>query len=253
MKILISLIALSLFGVLYAHPDLDKFSVFIDGFRFESGSFCNQVESRHYCNQINSHLLQCVILDKNASRLMGVEFIVDRETFLSFDANEKLLWHSNTFEVKSALMVAPQLSENDQAILFQSLTSTYGKTFIVWDLFKNPEWPKGIPELFMGFTDDGQLDPQLLQQRDTKFGIDSNLLKQNRSLLQSQPIVKGADSWMRGVVQQFQIEQICKEQDILFSDCTVNATTPTVVATTAAPTTGIPATTAGIPATTASP
>jgi hypothetical protein len=93
------------------------------------------------------------------------------ETPISPDANSAEEQTSSIYEfislftsfkkkVKSALMVAPQLSENDQAILFQSLTSTYGKTIMVWDLFKNPEWPKGIPELFMGFTDDGQLDPR---------------------------------------------------------------------------------------------
>ena len=44
---------------------------------------------------------------KNA-RLIGVEYMISPRLFATLDAEEKRLWHSHVFEVKSGMLVMPQ-------------------------------------------------------------------------------------------------------------------------------------------------
>lgn len=127
------------------------------------------------------------------------------------------------------MLVAPDLSQSQELELMKKLVNTYGKT---WHTFEDGELPLGIPQLMMGFTEDGQLNPSkrqgfyvtnfhldLLEMRDKAFNIDSGLRAQDRSSIVPPTIARGADAWMRGVVIQLNARRIVSEQDIHWSDC----------------------------------
>ena len=70
-------------------------------------------------------------------------------------AEEKRLWHSHHYEVKSGVLVAPGIPELAERVYFKDLVSTYGKTFHTWQIDRD-EFPYGAPQLMMSFTQDGR-------------------------------------------------------------------------------------------------
>ena len=71
-----------------------------------------------------------------------------------------------------------------------------------WHTYFRKELPIGVPQLMMGFTADGQLDPTVLSERDRRFNIDSTKLRENRASIPAPPIAPGADGWQRGIAIQ---------------------------------------------------
>ena len=53
---------------------------------------------------------------------------------------------------------------------FKDLVSSYGKTFHTWQIERD-NFPYGIPQLMMGFTQDGQLDEALVDARDRRLAV----------------------------------------------------------------------------------
>ena len=64
--------------------------------------------------------------------MIGVEYIVSEKIFKNMPAEEKKLWHSHVYDIKSGLILAPGLSEVAEKELMTSLINTYGKTFHFW-------------------------------------------------------------------------------------------------------------------------
>ena len=48
-----------------------------------------------------------MLYDKDG-RLLGIEYMVPEQVFKTFPAEERKLWHSHVFEVKSGQLVMPQ-------------------------------------------------------------------------------------------------------------------------------------------------
>jgi len=69
-----------------------------------------QVIAQHYCSHLSDEVLQCVLYEseKKDARLIGVEYIVSARIFESLPADEKKLWHSHNYEVKSGVLTAPE-------------------------------------------------------------------------------------------------------------------------------------------------
>ncbi|KAF2809163.1 DUF1264-domain-containing protein [Mytilinidion resinicola] len=68
------------------------------------------VETNHYCAHLNEDVRQCILYDspeKNA-RLIGIEYMISPRLFATLDAEEKKLWHSHVFEVKSGMLIMPK-------------------------------------------------------------------------------------------------------------------------------------------------
>ena len=80
----------------------------------------------------------------------------------------------------------------------QKLIRTYGKTWHTWHTDLQKELPLGVPQLMMGFTADGQLDPALAAARDKRLGIDSAERRKDREAMLAPPVAAGADSWQSG-------------------------------------------------------
>src|SRR4051812_49394368 len=166
-------------AVLQSQPPLRAINAYLDGFHFYSGHLQAQMEAHHYCAILNEDLIQCVIYDGNVkdAKLMGIEYIVSEKLFAGLPAAEKALWHSHVHEVKSGQLIAPNVPDVAEHELMEKLVHTYGKTFHTWHTDVDQQLPLGVPQLMMGFTADGQVDPALVKARDQRFGVESEQKK----------------------------------------------------------------------------
>ncbi|HLW19437.1 MAG TPA: DUF1264 domain-containing protein, partial [Cyclobacteriaceae bacterium] len=85
------------------------------------------------------------------------------------------------------------------------LISTYGKTIHTWHTDRDLELPMGPPLIMMGFTEDGQLRPDLLEERDSNFGISTAEKRKQREDIPMPEVDPLANAWLKGEVRQVQI------------------------------------------------
>jgi len=85
-----------------------------------------------------------------------------------------------------------------------TVVNTYGKTWHTRQIDKEPALPLGIPQLMMGFTQDGQLDAVRIQQRDKALGVSTSKEPANREDLAASAgsVSPGADGWQSGQTPQ---------------------------------------------------
>jgi hypothetical protein len=168
-----------------------------------------QVEASHFCIHLRHDLHQCVIFDRNAAdaRLIGIEYIISRERFRDLPEDEKRLWHSHHYEVKSGILAAPGIPELAEHAYFSDLVTTYGKTFHTWQ-YDRDDFPYGVPQLMMGFTRDGQADEALVGDRDRRLGISTARKRQNRADIPDPDVLPGANSWQSGRTVQTRLEEL---------------------------------------------
>jgi hypothetical protein len=176
------------------------------GFHFYNGELDRQVIAHHYCSHLSEEVLQCIIYDsdKPDARLIGIEYIISAKLFESLPEEEKKLWHSHVHEVKSGELIAPRLPDVAEKELMKELIGTYGKTWHTWQVDRGDKLPLGIPQLMMGFTADGQVNPKLLSDRDKGYGVDSTDKRENRADIASPAILQGADAWQQGQAVQLE-------------------------------------------------
>ncbi|MEE4230740.1 OBAP family protein [Pseudomonas viridiflava] len=191
-------------AMLQSHPPLDALNTYLDGFHFYNGTIKSQMEAHHYCSILNEEVIQCVIYDGNVkdAHLMGVEYIISARLFEGLPTEEKAYWHSHSHEVTSGQLVAPGIPEPAEHALMEKLVNTYGKTWHTWHTDKDKSLPLGVPQLMMGFTRDGQVDPQMVKARDERMGLDSVAEREARKDIKPQPVLPGANAWMDGKVIQ---------------------------------------------------
>lgn len=186
---------------------LTKMNVYLDGFHFYSGYMQGQMEAHHYVSQINEDLHQAIIFDGNGedAKIMGIEYIVSEKLFKQLPDEEKKLWHSHHYEVKSGTLIAPGIPDAVEMVLMENLVSTYGKTIHTWHTDKDLELPYGTPLLMMGFTRDGQLHEELLSKRDENFNISTVDKRNQRKEIPLPEVDPLANAWEKGEVRQIQI------------------------------------------------
>ncbi|EJL01588.1 protein of unknown function, DUF1264 family [Pseudomonas fluorescens Q2-87] len=185
-------------------PPVQALNMYLDGFHFYNGRMSGQMEAHHYCTALNQEVFQCAIFDGNTSsaKLMGVEYIISKRLFEGLPTSEKQLWHSHVHEVKSGQLIAPGIPQVAETRLMDNLVTTYGKTWHTWHTEQGQELPYGVPQLMMGFTADGQVDPQLVRERDSRMGVDSEGKKRARAGIAAPAVDPGADAWQKGQVWQ---------------------------------------------------
>lgn len=191
---------------LQAHAPLRELNAYLDGFHFYNGELSAQMEAHHYCGHLNEEVIQCVIFDGNEdnAKLMGVEYIVSRAVFQDLPAEEKHLWHSHVHEVRSGQLIAPGIPELAEHELMEKIANTYGKTVHTWHTDREHTLPLGAPKLMMGFTQDGQIDERMVEERDRRFEVSSAENRKTRADIDYAPIDPDADAWQKGVVVQFE-------------------------------------------------
>ena len=190
-----------------AKTPLRKFNVYLDGFHFYNGNINAQMEAHHYVSQLNEDVYQAIIFDGNEdnAKLMGVEYIITPKLFQTLSAEEKKLWHSHHYEVKSGSLTAPGIPEAAELELMEKLVSTYGKTIHTWHTDQQRTLPLGGPMLMMGFTKDGQLRKSLSNERDKRFRISTNEIKKKRADIALPTVDPLANAWEKGEIRQLTI------------------------------------------------
>ncbi len=170
------------------------------GLHFYSGDIRRQAIAHHYCSHVGKSVRQCVIYDSDRAdaRLVGIEYIINAELFGALPIDEKKLWHSHVYEVKSGQLTAPGMYGPAERELMRDFVSTYGKTWYTWQVDRDDKVPLGIPQLMMAFVADGEVNPGLLAKRDKEYGGLSEETKKSREEIVAPPILPGADAWQKG-------------------------------------------------------
>lgn len=184
---------------------LTKINIYLNGFHFYNGNMGAQMEAHHYTTQLNEDLHQAIIYDGNGenAKIMGVEYIVSERIFKTLPEEEKKLWHSHRYEVKSGSLIAPGIPLVAEHELMEKLVSTYGKTIHTWHTDQERNLPVGSPMIMMVFTKDGQSNPAVIAERDKRFNISTAEKRKNRADIPMPAVDPSADAWQKGEIRQF--------------------------------------------------
>lgn len=115
----------------------------------------------------------------------------------SLPQEERRLWHSHVYEVKSGMLVMPNRTvpatvwDAAERKEMEEVITLYGKTYHLWQTDRGDKLPLGEPKLMTSFTADGQLDAITMKQRDEKFGISCKDKKASRADIKSPKIHPG--------------------------------------------------------------
>jgi hypothetical protein len=180
------------------------------GIHFYSGDMKRQVIAQHYCAHLSDEVLACVLYDsdKKDARLIGVEYIVSAKIFETLPADEKKLWHSHNYEVKSGVLTAPGASEAAEKDLMKVLIGTYGKTWHTWQVDRGDKLPLGVPQLMMAFTKDGQLNAKTAAEREKLYPVSVAAKKAARADIPDAKIDPEADAWQKGSAVQIDLKTV---------------------------------------------
>lgn len=92
---------------------------------------------------------------------------------------ERKLWHSHAYEVKSGMLIMPNRSvpnaawEAAENLEMDQVVHLYGKVYHLWQTDKGHALPLGQPQLMTSYTADGQFDfEKHVGDRDKRFGTD---------------------------------------------------------------------------------
>jgi len=172
---------------------LDRLSTVLDAFHVRDGRPAEQMEVIHRCGNVNPDLIQCALFDGRGAeaKLIGIEYVITAKGFDQLPAEERGLWHSHAYEVKSGQLFSPGVTASEQHALMKALVNTYGKTWHTWEMGQS--LPTGRPELMMSFTRDGQARADLVDQRDRAFGISTAELRAGRADIEAPMLASGVD------------------------------------------------------------
>src|SRR5690606_15372079 len=150
--------------MLQAMPPVGQIHMYLDGFHFYADDLGRQVEAHDYCSRLNEEFYQCIIYDGNGpdAKLIGIEYIISERLFNELPEDEKQLWHSHDYEVKSGALVMLGIPGGVEKEAMEKLITTYGKTFHTWQVDRRDELTHGITQLRMPFTRDRQANQQII-------------------------------------------------------------------------------------------
>jgi hypothetical protein len=150
----------------------------------------NFIEETFAYIAVDEDVRQCLLYDsteKNA-KLIGIEYMITPKLYESLPADERRLWHSHVYEVKSGMLIMPnnvvpapawELAEKKE---MEQVITLYGKAYHLWQTDRGDVLPLGEPQLMTSYTADGQFDFNgQVGKRDKEFGVDSGKKKEGRA------------------------------------------------------------------------
>jgi hypothetical protein len=165
------------------------------------------VEANHYCAHLNEDVRQCIIYDsdKPNARLIGIEYLIKPHLYEGLDAEERKLWHSHVFEVKSGMLVLPnppavpdavwEIAETEE---MKEVVKLYGKVYHLWQVDRGDKLPLGEPQLMTSFSGASQLDLEnVVKERDGRLGISTQRKAEIRKGIEEPEVHPDADSAWR--------------------------------------------------------
>jgi len=166
------------------------------------------VEANHYCAHLNEDVRQCILYDSpNAgARIIGIEYMIKPHLYETLDHEERKLWHSHVFEVKSGMLIMPtpkalpqsvwEVAENKE---MEQVVELYGKVFHLWQTDRGHKLPLGQPQLMTSYTAKDQFDfDGMVGDRDRRFGVDYKHKAEQRKYIEEPQIHPDADATWKG-------------------------------------------------------
>ena len=149
-----------------------------------------------------SDVRQCLIYDTPGpnARLIGVEYMISTKLYKTLDEDERKLWHSHVFEVKSGMLIMPGpagiptgIWEEAETKEMEDVVGLYGKTYHFWQVDRGDKLPLGQPQLMMSFTKEDQCPgfKEIVGERDKRFGISHEQKKGKRAYIDEPKICEG--------------------------------------------------------------
>ncbi|KAG8412971.1 hypothetical protein J3458_013394 [Metarhizium acridum] len=130
--------------------------------------------------------------------------MITPQLYETLPPDERRLWHSHVYEVKSGMLVMPNrvipqtpwdMAENKE---MGEIVKLYGKTYHLWQTDRGDKLPLGEPQLVTNYTNDGQPDFKKVEDRDERFGTDYRAKRDARQGIPTPDIHKDADSYWKG-------------------------------------------------------
>lgn len=124
---------------------------------------------------------QCLLYDSPSpgARLIGIEYMIKPHLYETLDQEERRLWHSHVFEVKSGMLVMPQPSalipqalwDKAETAEMEQVVELYGKVYHLWQVDRGDKLPLGKPQLMTSLTRVDQLPglEKVMDERDKRF------------------------------------------------------------------------------------
>jgi len=179
----------------------------LNAFHVYAADPTRNVEANHYCTHLSADVRQCLIYDtpNNPARLIGVEYMITPKIYETLDQEERKLWHSHNYEVKSGMLIMPnptvpnavwEIAETEE---MKEVIGLYGKTFHFWQVDRGDTLPLGKPELMMSFTSDEQVPWDKVKERDDRFGVNTAVKKEKRAELPDAKVHADADDCWKKV------------------------------------------------------
>ena len=127
--------------------------------------------------------------------------MITPKLYATLDSDERKLWHSHVFEVKSGMLIMPQPSafvpqaawEKAETAEMEDVIELYGKVYHLWQVDKGHKIPLGTPQLMTSFIADGQMPDfeKTVGERDQRFGSDWKRNKEIRKDIREPEIHPG--------------------------------------------------------------
>lgn len=167
------------------------------------------VETNHYCTHVNEDVRQCILYDGPGpnAKLIGIEYMVTPRIHEKLDPEERKLWHSHVFEVKSGMLFLPTPTgvpnaawEPAETEEMKAVIELYGKVYHLWQTNRGHEVPLGEPQLMTSFTKQDQFEDyeNVVGERDKRFGVDSKVKAEKRKDIPEPKIHEDADqAWKK--------------------------------------------------------
>ncbi|RMJ24825.1 DUF1264 domain protein [Aspergillus sp. HF37] len=176
---------------------IEQICAHLNGFHVYAADPTRCVEANHYCTHLTEDVRQCLIYDTpdRKARLIGIEYMISPRLFKSLPPEERKLWHTHEFEVKSGMLIMPTLSTVPSAVWdvaetseMRDLIPNYGKTYHLWQVDRGDPVPLGPPQLMGSFTSEEKVRvakcggmEELVSARDERFGVDFRVKAEKRS------------------------------------------------------------------------
>lgn len=173
----------------------------LNAFHVYASDPSRSVEANHYCTHLSADVRQCLIYDAptNPARLIGVEYMITSRLYETLDAEERKLWHSHDFEVRSGMLIMPNPNtpntvwEIAETAEMKEVVGLYGKTYHFWQVDRGDTLPLGKPELMMSFTKNEHVPWDKVKDRDERYGIDTSNKREARKGIKGVDIHEDAD------------------------------------------------------------
>lgn len=171
------------------------------------------VETNHFCSHLNEDVRQCILYDSPEpnARLIGIEYMISPRLYEALDPEERRLWHSHVYEVKSGMLIMPKPTAVPEALWqkaetaeMEDVITLYGKVYHLWQVDRGDKLPLGQPQLMTSFTGPGQFDfERVVSERDSRFGSDYKTKQREREYIEEPKLHSDADqAWKEALLKK---------------------------------------------------